>query len=542
MTINAYTWEINTHRAIEREAIKQSVNLQTFTTNAGIKNETYTSEKFEGYGNYTYFNYVTNGETNGISTKEWQQTFGNTKYEDLIEAGSILEDAQWPHPAGTLDLYDRADGRFVNHFYDAQNGGQGLIYWGLKFQNALRWATVGTGMHPIIVSPFHFALPLSISDNDYDYNLALEYFKLGFTSADAPERKRYQAKMFVSVGQLMHFMNDMTSPAHTRGDSHQEGDIMEVWGRGGENGKQNMGYKIVGNTLDDDASIIANQATDIPKYSKFSDFITKEATWTATHFFSKDTIYTKPKPSISDTYESFVSSSNEIDKYYIRSYGNGTSSCRNGCVPGGTKLGIKIKSYIIRGLKRYYTGSSRNVLLDKSTIFKGDYSVLKDDAKILIPRAIANARNFLDYFFRGQIEAKIDGSNITIKNISKPNLVKDGHTVTINPGAFYIKYYTTGNVSGTGDGIFHDFEFTLDLARYTQNIALIGTYSEAFPAVYKNGFSSLVTLAPGDSIVVPIKKDTSIIHKNIVVIYDGIIGNEKGLAVCAAQIPSAMSN
>ena len=430
MTVSA--WEINTHRAIDRKAIEASKNLKKFVKNSGISSNTsfYSNDRFEGYhenylggGDYTYLGYVTKGEKNGISDEKWQQKFppGKPSYQKMIEAGAILEDAQWPHPVGTLDAIDRADGRFVNHFYDAQNGGHALIAYGQYFRNnALKWAVEGQNGRPYGAFNNFF----STYKNQYRYTNTLEYFLLGFTSTDASERKRNQAKMFVSLGNLMHLMNDMTSPAHTRGDSHQEGDVMEVWGRGGEDGKQNMGYKIVGNTLDDNAGIVANQATDIPKYSKFSDFITKEATWTATHFFSKDTIYTKPKPSISDTYESFDSSSDGIDKYYIRSYGNGTSSCRNGCVPGGTILGIKIKSYIIRGLKRYYTGSSRNILLDKTTTFKGDYSVLKDDAKVLIPRAIANAHNFLDYFFRGQIEAKIDRDGITITNISKPSLTR----------------------------------------------------------------------------------------------------------------------
>jgi len=425
-----------------------------------------------------------------------------------------------------------------------------LTYDILQFQNVLTWATVGRGHQPTLLSPILVGqivppdlLPgiFSDNDNDYNYNLALNYFKLAFTSTDASERKRYQAKLFVSLGQLMHFMNDMTSPAHTRDDNHPEGDIMEKYGRGGENGNVLTGFRIAGNTVVDYLGILHNRninLPDIPKYSRFSDFISQEATWTATHFFSKDTIFTKPLPSVGTTYEFLESNKDGVKKYYIKSDGTGNVSCNDGCVPIGTKLAIGIKSWLIDELELYYPER----VVGKTTTFKGDYSVLKENAKVLIPRAIANARNFLDYFFRGQIEAKIDGSNITIKNISDPNLVKDGHTVTINPGAFYIKYYTIGNVSGTGDGIFHDFEFTLDLARYTQNIALIGTYSEAFPPVYKNGFSSLVTLAPGDSIVVPIKRDTTIIHKNIVVIYDGIIGDERGLAVCAAQTPSVIRN
>jgi hypothetical protein len=202
----------------------------------------------------------------------------------MIEAGSILEDAQWPHPASMADILDRADGRFVNHFYDSQNGGKRLLYYGLRFQSALRWATVGTGMHPVIASPLHFAPPLSISDNDYDYNLALQYFNLAFTSTDASERKRYQAKMFVSLGQLMHFMNDMTSPAHTCDDAHPDGNVMEIYGRGGESGKEPRGFRIAGNDSIDYIGINTYRATNIPKYGQFSDFITKESYWTATFF------------------------------------------------------------------------------------------------------------------------------------------------------------------------------------------------------------------------------------------------------------------
>ncbi len=55
------------------------------------------------------------------------------------------------------------------------------------------------------------------------------------------------------------------------------------------------------------------------------------------------------------------------------------------------------------------------------------------------------------------------------------------------------------------------------------------------PDTIRTGFTSLVSLAPGESIVVAIKRDTSITSKNIVVVYEGRIGDEKGLAVCTAQ-------
>ena len=69
LSVNIFGWEINTHRAIDRQAIKYSQNLETFVKNSGIsKNSNYYNyEKFEGYGSYTYINYIVYGERNGIS-------------------------------------------------------------------------------------------------------------------------------------------------------------------------------------------------------------------------------------------------------------------------------------------------------------------------------------------------------------------------------------------------------------------------------------------------------------------------------------------
>jgi len=510
LVANLNAWEINTHRAIDREAIEASSNLKTFVKNSGISTNSYVynNEKFEGYGTYTYLDYIRNGETGilgilpGISNENWRQSFNSSRpsYQKMIEAGAILEDAQW---------YHSLVGRYLNHFYDAQDHGDGL--W--RFLSAKDWSeglTYGTTI------PFNY----------YSYPQVLTYFEKAFTEASPTVRKKYQAKMFVALGHLLHLMNDMTSPAHTRDDSHPFGDVMEIYGRGGINGdNKNMGFRISGNDLVNPESFPTYPDSSVPKYSKFSDFITKEAKWTATHFFSNDTIFTKPKPAISDTYESYdyAGSGNGMDKYYIKADGyHGIANTK--------KLGIRIKSYIINALReKFYTDSSSKIVMDKTTSFKGDYTVLEDNARILIPRAIANARNFLDYFFRGKISANIDGSNITIKNISDPTLVNDRNTVTIYPGTFHIKYTTRY------DNTMRDFVFERDMDRYEPNIEQIGGGT-----VRTGGFASLVTLKPGESIVVAIKRDTSILGKNIVVIYDGIIGKERGLAICAASTPDAM--
>ena len=132
--INLFGWEINTHRAIERQASMYSDNFKVFLSSSDLKEATYWNEKFEGYykqynREYTYFSYIKSGEENGISNDDWDQNFTSHNAKDLIEAGSILEDALWP------DNSFSGDGRFNNHFYDPQKGGKKLAKVGSGDEN-----------------------------------------------------------------------------------------------------------------------------------------------------------------------------------------------------------------------------------------------------------------------------------------------------------------------------------------------------------------------------------------------------------------------
>jgi len=70
-TVFVKAWEINTHRAIDQEAIKKSSNLASFIKDSQIDN---IFEKdaiaFDGYRK-NYIEYILNGEKNGISN--WKQ-------------------------------------------------------------------------------------------------------------------------------------------------------------------------------------------------------------------------------------------------------------------------------------------------------------------------------------------------------------------------------------------------------------------------------------------------------------------------------------
>jgi hypothetical protein len=146
-----FGWEINTHRAIDREAIAKAINLNLFLQNNHIKEPfDENSIQFDSYG-MTYIKYILSGEKDGIS--KWKQDFkydDGTKasIQDLLEAGTILEDTVW---AGGLFS---GDGRFNNHFYDPQNGGKSLsIGWGSR-TDAVSWAkrnmSVTLFIHPTL--------------------------------------------------------------------------------------------------------------------------------------------------------------------------------------------------------------------------------------------------------------------------------------------------------------------------------------------------------------------------------------------------------
>jgi hypothetical protein len=178
MSINLLGWEVTTHRAIEKEALKNADNLGVIVSDGAV-NENFIHEVFEGYDR-TYIDYLINGEEDGVSNDALAQTFNqaNADFKDLIEAGSMLEDAQWPR------ALTAAEGRFLKHFYDPQDGADGL--WG--HENTLVWATQS-------------------SRNQYNYQNAIQYFAKGFSEAGESERRKYQAKMFVSVGHMMQKSN-----------------------------------------------------------------------------------------------------------------------------------------------------------------------------------------------------------------------------------------------------------------------------------------------------------------------------------------------
>ena len=102
--------------------------------------------------------------------------------------------------------------RVQNHFYNprAPAGQEGFKGTGTP---SLQW-----GLEPA-----------EISGQEYSYRDAREYFHQGLVAPSARERRKNLAKMFRSIGQVIHLVQDIGQPQHTRDDSHASGSFYEAY-------------------------------------------------------------------------------------------------------------------------------------------------------------------------------------------------------------------------------------------------------------------------------------------------------------------------
>lgn len=96
--------------------------------------------------------------------------------------------------------------RPLNHFFDPQNNRRltPLPRDFIAFRTP-NWALEDTG---------------ELSGQDYSYNDAIEYMDKALTSSTVEERDKNWGKLFKTLGQVVHLLQDMAQPQHTRNDKH----------------------------------------------------------------------------------------------------------------------------------------------------------------------------------------------------------------------------------------------------------------------------------------------------------------------------------
>jgi hypothetical protein len=169
----AIAYEINTHDAMSQEAASQSRNLL---------------EQLPNYGYRT----VNDSLDSGASSKSILGWFGE---------GARRED----------DTKSEAFARYRNHFFDPRpnapnrGGFTGILIPGvLSGLPAPDWALE----------------PTNIAAQIYSYRDARTYFLDALTKSTKAERDSSLALTFRALGQVIHVVQDMAQPQHTRNDLH----------------------------------------------------------------------------------------------------------------------------------------------------------------------------------------------------------------------------------------------------------------------------------------------------------------------------------
>jgi endonuclease YncB( thermonuclease family) len=251
----------------------------------------------------------------------------NSRQRAWMIEGSIAEDA---------------DPRYLNHFYDPTIE-KGLNDGLFKGVSAKEWAKKQNSV-----------------SGDYSENAIFLNYKNG-------NKKR----AFQGIGHIIHLIQDMSVPAHTRNDSHPKGDPYEGWAKQYGKIETNNDFIYVNNL----------------------DFVFDSlATYSNNNFYSKDTI------------DELISTTES--KYEINSKGNNSLY--------------------------FYKGNYKLVRVIKNkenNIYVLDDDVHKDYWRMLHPKAVAYSSGVIDYFMR---EFKEIDKNENKEDKGFLGYIKDSISQTVN--------------------------------------------------------------------------------------------------------------
>lgn len=343
---------------------------------------------------------------------------GNSSLTDWIGEGSLHAD-DWTY--------------YVNHFHNALTSD---------------WSQAGLGP---AYSAILWGQTPNQGDPSWSWQNTRQYFLGALTSTQKADRDLALSMTFQGLGQLIHLIQDMASPAHTRNDPHlpwnynyetlvkdvqldKDSTVAQAflnWINSPSLGPDPGWQTLARNEL---APIPIARLVDTDLYSGANPDATIQplmglAEYTSANYFSEDRVFREneiswrfPYPRRSSVtvadYPITLGDGTPVTRQYFRKDFHGDSGYRLATV------GF-LRDYVQRyGLdpKRYRDSPAL------------DEAVYRDYAERLLPRAVSYSTALLDYFFRGKLEATIGAVDseklqLTAKNASSEPL--SGGTLTV---------------------------------------------------------------------------------------------------------------
>lgn len=188
-------------------------------------------------------------------------------YKPFILAGSIDEDKE--------GLINGIPLRSFNHFYDPVNK-KGLddptVLWLYKLfvkdkpVDSITWAT-SQSLQSNPVHHIQTGYP-SLDGADFSWDTAIE---------KANNKEKLYA--FKSIGHLLHLLQDLTVPAHTRNEPHPDGDFYEIWVE-----------EFLKTAKLDTSDVLKRSEASPPLFNSLHEYFHSIAEYTNKHFLTMDSI------------------------------------------------------------------------------------------------------------------------------------------------------------------------------------------------------------------------------------------------------------
>ncbi len=276
---------------------------------------------------------------------------------------------------------------------------------------------------------------------------ARSYYYRALTSPIGAEKDSYFVKTFLAVGHLMHLLQDMGVPAHTRNDFASHLKFKKVSFSWISNWFGNaFEYYVERRQQDLFSSLVPERPTfsnpnvtdywDTDQYGVVPGNIPGLAEYVNANYFSDETIPDNA-PSIEHTY--LLPTVNTGFKCWDRSPGSQTDNThyvsRVPCPePGGEVDHFAALSFINKKSDLLNWSKPKPVVLDEN--------VHKTYAKELVPKAVGYSAALLDHFFRGTIELQPVPGAVTRRGISlmARNSTASGDTMPAGELSLVVRY------------------------------------------------------------------------------------------------------
>jgi len=360
------------------------------------------------------------------------EEFDNKNVRRWLELGGRYEDS----PLGFIPLIGPLIGytvRSINHFHDPI-ADVGYHYGFFSGMSSIDWALLDAQTQEL---------------GYYSWHDVRDYYYKALTSADQNTRNTNFAETFRGIGQLMHHVQDATSPPHTRNDQHPEYNY-ETWGKDNISTSVISGYtpKFFTGTKNSMASFIDTDQYNIASDPDITDSTTIGiAEYTNANFFSNQTnsninaeegtdyLY----PLISDNTVNIIGKDFVNERVPLQGTNQRLYYKKNCCGEKNDGNG-----YILTGVDYFeYYRKALNPLGESIKMFAPllDHNVYSDYADLLLQRAIGYSAGLLEYFFRGSMEVAmsenqpsdnpITGIHLNVKNSTPDEDTGTGEIVAV---------------------------------------------------------------------------------------------------------------